>query len=82
MKIHDYDVTSSNSSAKQQGSVFVKLHGVVMASVYSEHSGPLKRIRTYPQCEERRQLIAQLQSNSVPVEIINEILALPKKEAK
>ncbi len=80
MKISGYDVTSSNSSAKQQGSVRVKFEGVVLACVYSFHSAPLKRLRTYPQCSERIDLVQQLKRNNVPSEIIAEIVRLPMKE--
>lgn len=73
--IDGYFVTSSNSSKKQLGSVIVKApNGAVAARVKTVSSNPLALIRKYLMCEERLELIRQLEVSKVPEETIAKIV--------
>ena len=79
MNIGQYQVSNTSGSARQRAAIRVKLHGVLLAEVISQHSNPLKYARTRPQSQERKELVHQLKLNDVPQADIDMILALPQE---
>lgn len=74
--IQGHRISASNNSAKQRGSITVRTpSGQIAARVYSEFTRPLQRARTYLNCAERADLVSQLTSANVPVEIIDAIVS-------
>lgn len=82
MKFAQYDILNSNASNANKACIRVKLHGVILAEVRSEHSNPLKYLRCRPLSEERQELVRQLRLNSVPESDITAILTLPQNQQK
>jgi hypothetical protein len=76
-----YKVFNSNSSKTQRANVTVRRmdDGAVVARVYSEHSKPLARIRKWPKCSERLELVNSLLENKVPSDVIMQIVSMKGK---
>lgn len=68
-------ITSSNGSKHQLACVSVWNGPLCLARVFTLYSEPYKRMKRYAQCDERKELIEQLQRAGVQEETIVAILA-------
>lgn len=81
----EYRITCSNGSKRnnQESSVRVYKGGVVVARVARPPTGSLlTKIRKWPQSDERKSFVAQLVKNDVPLQVIEQMLAIPEIKLK
>lgn len=79
MKINQYDVFNSNASKANSAVLRIKLDRVILAEVRTDHSDPLKFVRTHPLSEERASFVNQLTLCGVSAEDVAMLLKLPPK---
>lgn len=82
MRLGKYIINNTSGSATQRDKLTVFLDGVIMASVRTGHSNPLKYIRMRPLEPVRQGFVRQLRANNVPEDDVQMILSLDNKLEK